>query len=98
MLFALSIISNQERRRAMIIAPGAEKENCEDGEESKDPGNSDRDEKSVGRERELCPVLRQAQHPLTLKSDETLSYLINLLSCYSLVPRPQQSQSSLNKH
>ena len=91
-------INIQERRKTMIIAPGAKKKNCEDGEEGKDPGNSDRDEKSVSRERELCPVFRQAQHPLTLKSDETVSYLINLLSCYSLVPRPQQSQSSLNKH
>ena len=47
----------------MTIAPGAEKKNYEDDEEHQNPGESDREKKAVGRERELGSVLSQPQHP-----------------------------------
>ena len=55
---------------AKINVPGTEEENCEYGDKSEGPGNGDREEKFVGGERELCPVLRKPQHPF--KSDENL--------------------------
>ena len=69
----------------MTIAPGAEKKNNEDGGESEDPGESDREKKAVGRERELCSVLSQPQHPAILRQNEMELYCCLIWATYSVV-------------